>query len=290
MSGRIRHPMITWQVPALAGLLGAAAWMQRDALLDIWAIGSGVTDQSHILMAPLVAAYLFWLRRSRLRSTPLVASPLGPVLVVVGWLMTWGGVEINMDIARHFGALVTLLGAIVSVTGLQVVRRFAPAFLAMLFVLPVPGSVRHVIAIPLQGLATSVTHSMLDFMAIPVVRNGFVLSINGEPVAIGEACNGMRMVFALWLVVYAFAFSLPLRTGTRLLLLGMSPVVALLANVIRLIPTSIVFGYGSIEQAELFHDVAGWVMLCAAVLLLIGTVRLIRWLDLPVTRYRLATQ
>ena len=58
----------------------------------------------------------------------------------------------------------------------------------------------------------------------------------------GEACNGMRMVFAFFLVVYAFAFSTPMKHSTRLVLLALSLVAALICNVIRLFPTSLIYG------------------------------------------------
>jgi hypothetical protein len=54
------------------------------------------------------------------------------------------------------------------------------------------------------------------------VKSGNVLIINGERVGVGEACNGMRLVFALALVVYAFAFGTPLKPATRLILLALS--------------------------------------------------------------------
>ena len=98
------------------------------------------------------------------------------------------------------------------------------------------------------------------------------------------------MVFALGVVVYAFAFSVPLRPGVRLLLLLMSPVVALVCNVIRLIPTAALFGYATTESAQLFHELSGWVMLFVALLLLVSMLRLVRWLELPIFPFRLAAQ
>jgi hypothetical protein len=52
-------------------------------------------------------------------------------------------------------------------------------------------------------------------------------------------------------------------------------------------PTTLIFGYGSVDHARVFHDVAGWLMLPLSVLMLLGVVRLIRWLELPVTSFRL---
>jgi exosortase/archaeosortase family protein len=63
------------------------------------------------------------------------------------------------------------------------------------------------------------------------------LRVNGVDVAIGEACNGMRMTFALVLVSFAFALTTPLNGYVRVLIVLLSPVSAVIANVIRLVPT-----------------------------------------------------
>ena len=46
-----------------------------------------------------------------------------------------------------------------------------------------------------------------------MVRQGFRRILEGQEgfEIVGEACDGMRMVFALALTVYAFVFSVPLR-------------------------------------------------------------------------------
>jgi exosortase len=163
-------------------------------------------------------------------------------------------------------------------------------FLALIFMLPVPGEIRHQLAYPLQEISTGVTHATLELIGISTIKSGNVLVINGEQVAVGEACNGLRMVFALTLVVYAFVFGTPLRPGTRLLVLALSPVIAMTCNVIRLVPTSLIFGYGNLRIAQEFHDWAGWVMLPLAMFMLAGVLRTIRWLDFPVHHFRLAAQ
>jgi exosortase len=280
----------TWdgsQTLLLACLIGLGGWTQFAALRDIWMVGTGSEEQSHILLAPFVAIWLFWLRRSRLRAVRLAPTLWGPVIIAAGWIMSRFGYEMGVQVAWHLGALVTLVGCVVTLTGFSILRHFAPAFVALLFLIPVPGTIRQLIAIPLQAVATNITQIMLEVIGIPATRDGHVLLINGEQVAVDEACNGMRMVFALTLIVYAFAFSTPLRPSVRVLLLVLSPIAALVSNIIRLIPTTVFFGYGSVEQAQHFHDIAGWIMLPVALLMLFGVLRMIRWIELPVMPFRL---
>jgi exosortase len=274
----------------LALLLGAGVWFHRQPLADIATIGLRDEEQSHIFLAPIVALWLLWLRRTRLRQILVRPSLVGPVVVGAGWLLSWWGFDSGVQVAWHTGALLSLLGLLLSMTGTRPLGRFAPVFLVLLFMLPIPGEIRHRVAYPLQEMATTVTYALLEFMGVSVVKTGNVLIINGEHVAVGEACNGMRMVFALTLVVYAFAFGTPLKPATRVVLLGLSPLIAMICNVIRLVPTSLIFGYGSVDMAERFHDLAGWVMLPVALIMLAGILRTIRWLEFPVTSFRLVSQ
>ena len=213
---------------------------------------------------------------------------MGPTTVVGGWAVALWGFNQGHQAAEHLGALVVVLGAILSFTGAAAVRQFLPALPLLLFSVPVPGFLRQQIALPLQDIAAAVTFETLVLAGVDVARQGNVLEINGTSVAVAEACNGMRMVFALGLVVYAFVFSVPLRTSARIFLLALSPVIALVCNVIRLVPTALFFGYSDEETAIAFHDIAGWVMLLVALAMLWKIVRLLEWLEIPVTRMRLA--
>jgi len=123
---------------------------------------------------------------------------------------------------------------------------------------------------------------------VAVERSGNLLSINKVDVTIAEACNGLRMVFSLVMVCFAFAFGTPLRWYSRLLILIASPIAAIVCNIIRLIPTLYIYGHFSRTTAEEFHDIGGWIMLPVAFLLLMGILRLLRWAVIPVSKYTLA--
>jgi exosortase len=156
-----------------------------------------------------------------------------------------------------------------------------------LLIVPMPGSVRQEISRPMQDAAVVLTQATLDLIGVSALRDGSLLVIRGTPVAVGEACDGMRMALALGLTVFTFVFSMPLRWGARLFLVLISPLVAVVCNVIRLVPSSIAFGFAEESTAVRVHEIFGWMMLAVAVVAMFLTLRLVRWLDLPVTRWRL---
>ena len=271
----------------LAAMLALVAWWGRRAFEDIYVFASGQTDNGYILLAPAVAIYLAWIRRSRLQFVRYRPTLMGPLLVAAGVLASDWGDENGVQLLWHGGVLLALLGCVLSMTGWELVRQFAPAIIAMSFVVPIPGRVREALAGPAQDFSVATAHMMLELVGFDAIREGSIIVIEGQPVAVGEACNGMRMVFALALVVYAFVFSIPFSMGTRLFLVAAAPIVALACNVIRLVPTSIAYGWFDPTLAEQIHDVGGWLMLPLALLMLMGIVKLLRWLDLPVMNWRL---
>jgi exosortase len=277
-----RRILVALAVVALALLATLPAW------LDIFHIAHVDDEASHVFLVPIVVAWLVWVRRGRLRYCLPRPTLLGPLFVALGWLISTWGYRHAIQSFWHAGAVIIVVGALLSVVGRDLLHRFLPAFAVLIFLVPIPGMLRQKVAIPMQTATAQATQTLFDILGEPVQRSGNQLSINDTPVNIAEACNGMRMVFTLVLVSYAFAFGEPLRGYVRFLILVASPLSAIACNVIRMIPTIWLFGHSSLKVADAFHNIAGWVMLGIAFLLLMGIIRLLRWALIPVTPYMLA--
>lgn len=297
------HLVLTFVLIGLGVLATLPAWA------DILHIARMDEESSHIFLVPLVVAWLVWVRRGRLRLCQPRGMWVGPLLVAVGWGVSTYGFHNAVQSFWHGGAVLVVIGCLLTGVGTDVLFRFFPVFIVLAFLVPIPGMVRQQVAIPLQTATAQVTQILFDLMGLPVERSGNLLTINGTDVAIAEACNGMRMVFALVLVCFAFAFGEPLRQYVRVLILAASPLSAILCNVIRMIPTLWLYGYGhevveffgahpspgqTIDDlgkslADTFHDMSGWIMLGVAFLLLMGIIRILQWAMLPITHYTLAS-
>jgi exosortase len=290
---------------ALAGL---GVLLTRDAWSDLLMIAWNDEESSQVWLVPFVAAWLVWVRRGRLRKCRPSGTFAGPALVGIGWALSFVGYYHSTQAAWHLGAVLVPTGALLSVVGRDLIRRFLPAFLVLVFLVPIPGRIRQRISAPMMTATAQITEETSDLLGVPVDRSGNRLTINGRDVNIAEACNGLRMVFSLLLVSYAFAFGEPLRQYVRVLILLASPISAMMCNVIRMVPTIWMYGYGDrvaellwfkpapgrtiqdvgIGLAEGFHDVAGWVMLVIGFVLLTAIIRLLQWALLPVRHFTLA--
>ncbi len=267
-------------------LLAAAVLAFWSAWVDIYLQASRRTDNGYVFLVPFVAAYLAWLRRSRIRFVHRRPSLTALPLVFFAIALAWWGDQTDTRVAIHAGAILGLVSCTVAMAGTEVIRQFLPVYLTLLFLIPVPAEVRKMLAGPLQSLAVVVTQEVLDVLGIATERAGNSIQIAGRSIFVGEACDGMRMVFALMLTFFAFVFSVPLRTHARIALLAASPLIAVVCNVVRLVPTALAYAYASNADAERFHDIAGWLMLPLAIAMLFGLLRFMRWLDLPVFTWR----
>jgi len=283
-----RHGWSPWHGVCAAVLLLVGLAATSDAWADIHRIALRDEEAGHIFLVPLVVACLFWVRRTRLRVCHPRGTWVGPLLVAAGWLLHSVGDAHMFQAFWHAGAIAIVTGCLLSVAGIDVLKRFFPCFLALVFLVPVPGAIRQLLAAPVQNVTAQLTHGVLELLGGDVVLAGNVLCVNGVEVAVAEACNGLRMVFALGLVSFVFAFGCPLRQSTRVLVLLASPVTAVLFNVVRLVPTVWLYGHAPANVARFAHDLSGWVMLPVAFLALVGLVRLLRWFHVPVSRFTLA--
>lgn len=272
---------------AVAALVSLGVVVTGDAWLDIARIAWKDEEASHILLVPIIAVWLVWVRSGRLRRCRPTGLYYGPLLIALGALLYFVGSVYLVQAFWHVGAVVVVLGCAVTVLGKDVLFQLAPAVAVLIFLAPVPGRVRHQIAIPLEVVTAQATQLCCEVIGFSVERMGNVLRINGRDVAIEEACNGLRMIFALTLVSYAFAFSNPLRGYVRFLVLAASPFLAVACNVARLVPTVWFYGYEP-TLANQFHDISGWLMLPFSFLILLGIIWLLRWALIPVTSFTLA--
>jgi exosortase len=283
----------SWHVTAATLMGGLAILATLDAWSDIFLIARRNEEYSHIFLVPLVAAAMIYVRRARFRYCKPTGTAIGFLIAGIGWAVHVFGFYRNYESLWHFGAVLVLLGCVLSVFGKHALFRFFPAVAVLVFLVPVPGMVRLRIAAPLENWTAHISELLLNAFNLGVTRSGNQLWVVGgdgmpKPVNIIEACNGLRMVFALILVSYFFCFALPLRNPVRFVILLASPFAAILCNVVRILPTVWLYSYSD-QAGNTFHNYSGWLMLPISFLILLAVIGALRWAMVPVMRYTLAS-
>lgn len=256
-------------IVALCAVVGCAAfWSVIESLMRDWR-----TDPNYSIgqLVPLIGIYVIWQDRERFSAcAPRPSWSLGIGVLMLSFLVRAFGLLKLYESAERFALWLAIVAMVLLIGGRPVFRRVRWVLLFLLLMFPFPGRVHREISPPLQDLATSGAVFVLEVGGITVAQEGNVMVLNGTvPIAVVEACSGLRMLTAFMVVAATLALIMPRPAWQRVALVLSSIVVALACNVMRLVVTALLYLWTSSETAErFFHDFAGLTMMPAAVLIL----------------------
>src|SRR3954454_19754601 len=95
------------KLAAAMALVAASALITRYAWYDLLVLAWNDPESSHVLLVPVVFAWLAWHRRGRLRRDAGGARNcwIGTVFVAVGWVLWWSGYRYEFQSFWHLAAV-----------------------------------------------------------------------------------------------------------------------------------------------------------------------------------------
>lgn len=276
-------------LPVIALLVAITTWAYWSTIAGLFSDWQGDDDYSAGQLVPLVALFFIWVDRKKfvgLELKPCWAG--GLVLLLLGQLARTYGVLFLFESAERYSIVLSVAGLVLLVAGRQVFWQAKWILLFLFLMVPLPGRIHNLISSPLQGIASSGSVFVLEAIGIRVSQQGNVVTLDQRiPMAVAEACSGLRMLTAFIIVAGFIAYMVKRPRWQKGVLVISSIPVAVLCNVMRLVATAILFLHASTETAEkFFHDFAGLVMMPAAVMLMFGQLWLMSILTLPDTEDR----
>jgi hypothetical protein len=256
----------------------------------------------HLLLVPLVSAWLFWVRRKRIMLCRPGRGFVGAGVALLGLLCyaaaltmpggpIWFGDVEPLESLAHAGAVLLFVGTLAAALGHDATIKYSPAIAILLVLTPPPEPLFQQLALPLQ-IATG---ELIEFVYSPLLETytGYdegMMTINDVPVPMEGVSQGLPMALALFLVAYGYVFGQPLRGSVRAVILLLSPIAAILCSAVAVAATFWVFGLDDITfaNADRIHMAAEVLMLLVAFLILSAVMRLLIRTALPVRRYTLA--
>jgi exosortase len=186
----------------------AAAAMMYGPLRELLSSAARSDYYSHILLIPLVSAYLMFQDRKvildhseyswRAGLIPLFA---GCVLCVAGLL---AGGRINQNDFTSFIVFSTLLfwaGAFILLYGTKSFKIALFPLLFLAFMIPIPTPLMDGFIYVLQVASTEVTNILFTIIGVPFTRQGFVFQLPGVSIEVAKQCSGIRSSLALVITV-----------------------------------------------------------------------------------------
>jgi exosortase len=260
-------------------VLAALLWAQWPTLAGLaWRWGHDA-QYTHGYLVPLFALYLVWFRRDHLGQALLRPSWWGLVPLALGMSLSLAGAYVSLDWLQAFSLLPALAGICLLWGGRAALRGAWTALAFLVFMIPLPYQVEATLARPLQQLATRASTYALQTLGFETVARGNVILLDGQVrIGVVEACNGLSMLVIF--VALATAVALVMR-GTlidRIVIVASAVPIALVANVVRIVATGILHETMGQEVADVaFHDLAGWLMMPLALVLMWLEVRVLSW-------------
>lgn len=267
-------------------LLAITFWSFWPTIVSLFKDWQGSDDYSAGQLVPLVAIFLVWRERKNLRKCLLKPCWLGGIaLLVLAQAGRAYGLLFMFESAERYSLVLTIAGLVLMVAGRQVFRRVIWILLILLLMIPLPGRVHNMISGPLQNMATTGSVFLMEAFGIRVSQQGNVMILNQDtPLAVAEACSGLRMLTAFIIVAAFIAYMVKRSRLQKAALLVSSIPVAVICNMVRIFVTAVLMLKISSEAADkFFHDFAGLVMMPIAVLLMFGELWLMEKLTLPET-------
>lgn len=274
-----RLRMVPWQGAALFLLIGVLYWAILWKLVGEW-----WTDPnfSHGFFVPMFSAFVVWRRRNHLARIPIAPSLLG-LPIIVGALMTLVVGVLGAEFFLSRSSLILLIaGLLIYFAGWKFFRALLFPWVFLFLMVPIPTIVFNQIALPLQFLASQLATGILQFLGVPVLREGNIIMLPNMPLEVAEACSGIRSLMSLTTMAIIYGNLVDAKVWQRTALAVMALPIAVAANAIRIVGTGLTVQYWDPEKGKgFFHEFSGWLIFVASLCMLLILHAGLRWFDRP---------
>jgi exosortase len=237
-------------------------------------------DDAQGFLVPLVSGYMLWQQRHRWLANDVKPSNFGLPVMLGAILLLFGGLLGAELFTSRFSLLILLAGMLLFLAGWGMLRSLAFPLGFLIFMIPIPALIYNQITFPLQLWASRFATSWLEFMRVPVFREGNILILPNYALEVVEACSGVRSLTNLIALAVAYVYLVDGPRWVRFLLPVLMIPVAIVSNALRIMGTGLLtYHFGPKAAEGFFHVFSGWMVFVVAVLLLLVCDWILRKID-----------
>lgn len=226
-------------------------------------------DMGHGFFVPLVTGFIVWQKRAELLVLKPAPTWWGLAVVLFAGLQLYIatlGAELFM---ARTAFVISIIGIVLLLGGIPWVRALAFPLFLLFFMIPIPTVVYNSITFPLQLLASRLSTEALDWLQIPVLREGNVLELAEQKLSVVEACSGIRSLLSLTFLSLVYGYFFEKKMWMRVVLFAATIPIAIVANASRVTLTGVLTEYKPELAEGFFHTLSGWVIFMVALAILI---------------------
>jgi exosortase len=284
----LRHPANRTQSLLLAAAAALFVIAYADTFVDLANRWNQDSNYSHGWLVPFISVYLACQAWSdRTRRTPAGADPnevrggflIGVTLIVMGALIRAATVVVASMVGECASMLLVLAGAIRILGGTVQWRRFRPAVLFLVFMVPWPSGIYSAIAFPMQLFVSEVSAGCMQACGVVVFQQGNVIATPKGTMFVAEACSGLRQLTAFFAICTCAAIMMDRPRVFRAIIFLAAIPIAVLTNILRVTVTGLILQYGREEWIKGWaHTLEGMLTLVVGLILLNALIQLLDWL------------
>ena len=142
----------------------------------------------------------------------------------------------------------------------QITRIILFPLLFTIFMFPLPLALINQISFPPKMLVAKSGALIVKLMGIPVLQEGFLITIPAGELIVGNPCSGLRSLISFLALGALFAYIISTSTPKKLLLFLLAIPIAMLSNIIRVPMLILISNYWALETAapeSFWHDASG---------------------------------
>lgn len=248
---------IAWVSALLLIAYGSVLWR----LVEVW-YNDG--DMGHGFFVPVIAGYIAWQTRDRIRGVNPQPNWWGLAIMAFGALQLWiGTLGAELFLART-SFVITVIGAVLLLGGTAYLKAFGFPLFLLFFMVPIPAIIYNQITFPLQLFASRVAEGSISVLGIPVIREGNILELAQQKLNVVEACSGIRSLLTLTFLSLVYGYFTEKRGWVRVTLFLATIPIAIIQNAGRVTITGIAAQFNPDLAEGWFHEAQGWVTFMVA--------------------------
>ncbi len=271
LPNRLRHQRAVLPWLAAGFILVAFSWSYWPGIKDLLHIWQRSDEYSSGILVPFLAVYVLWSRRRRIAGVQIRPCWWGLPAFVAAQAVRFFGLFFMYGSAERLSVVLSIAALVLLLFGWKLFQKVSPIMLFLFLMLPWPNQVQSAVSLPLQQWATSSAVFCLETAGYAVTRDGNVIHIGQASVAVAEACNGLRMVTAFFVISALVVLLVERPWWEKLVVFVSSLPIALFCNTVRLALTAVAFTILKGEYWEkMFHDFGGYAMMPLALAIVVG--------------------
>jgi exosortase len=232
-------------------------------------------DYSHGFLIPFVSLGILWSRREEIKLAPKQVCLWGLGVIVMALMFHWLGAKMQQTRISLISLILLLWGIPLYFFGWKLAKILIFPCAYLIFCVPL--NFLDALSGPLQMVATSMAHGLLNGLGIECERVGTQLMSPFFRLNVEAPCSGLRSLLAMTALSAVYAYYTQQSFVAKWLLFLASIPIAVAGNIGRIISIALVsITAGQQFGTGLHHDWSGYVLFALAISLMIGFGKLLQ--------------